>query len=302
MKRPGIWCLFAFVILGSPGAGLTRAEERKGNPEAEAAIGKNAELFIEAFHRGDAGALAAFWTEDGDYTDLTGKTLKGRKAIEKAFTEHFAANKGLKLRIDSLALRFVTPDVAIEDGVTTVMTPDEAPPSRARYTIVHVKKDGKWQISSVRDAAYAAPGNHEQLRGLDGLVGDWAEEKDKGETARVSYSWAEGEGFLTSSFTTTFKELAIGGGSQMIGWDPVAKQIRSWNFENGGGFGEGTWTRDGNKWIVKSTGVLRDGKKLTATNIITLVDADTLSWQAKERTVDGKAVPDSPELKLKRVK
>ena len=43
------------------------------------------------------------------------------------------------------------------------MPPDGAPPSRARYTIVHVQRDGEWYLSSVRDAPYAPPNNHEHL-------------------------------------------------------------------------------------------------------------------------------------------
>src|SRR5262249_8670714 len=119
------------------------AEQPKEKAKEETAIQKNAEAFIEAFQKGDARAVAAFWTTDGDYTDQTGRNLKGREAIEKAFQGFFAENKDLKLRIDSQSLRFVTPDVAIEDGTTEVMAPDGSPPSRARYTIVHVKKDGK---------------------------------------------------------------------------------------------------------------------------------------------------------------
>src|SRR5215831_16747637 len=130
-----------------------------GNPKDEAALLKNAEAFVEAFHKGDAKALAAFWTPDGDYTDQTGKKFKGREAIEKAFQGFFAENKGLKLRIDITALRFVTPDVAVEDGTTSVIPPDGGPPSRARYTIVHVKKNDQWFLSSVRDAPFAPPTN-----------------------------------------------------------------------------------------------------------------------------------------------
>src|SRR5262245_8160989 len=109
----------------------------------KAAVAKNAEAFVKAFGKGDAKALAGFWTPDGDFTDQEGKHLKGREAIEKAFAALFAENKGLKLHIHSHSLRFVTASVAIEDGVTAVISPDAAP-SRARYTIVHVKKDGQW--------------------------------------------------------------------------------------------------------------------------------------------------------------
>ena len=68
-------------------------------------------------------------------------------------------------------MRFPLPNVAIEDGVTEV-APEHGPPSRARYTIMHVKKDGQWQIDSVRDATYIPPTNYDNLRGLEWAIGD----------------------------------------------------------------------------------------------------------------------------------
>jgi uncharacterized protein (TIGR02246 family) len=291
-----------FALLLSIAAPPLRAEDVKDKAAEEAALLKSAEAFVEAFHKGDAKALAAFWTADGDYTDQTGKQIKGRDAIEKLFAAFFAENKGLKVRIDIAALRFVTADVAVEDGTTSVLHPDGAPPSRARYTIVHVKKDGKWLLSSVRDAPYTAPSNHEQLSGLDWLIGDWAAEADKGEMARVAFSWTPSENFIVSSFTTSFKNISIGGGTQWIGWDPERKGIRSWTFEEGGGFGEATWSRDSDKWVIKASGILHDGKKVTATHVVTRIDADTVGWQSKDRTMDGKPMPDGKQLKFKRVK
>ncbi len=295
--------LLAFVGTLFSALALTgMAEQPKGNPQEEEALLKNAEAFVAAFHKGDAKALAAFWTPDGDYTDQTGLHRKGREAIEKAFRELLAENKGLKLRIDIDGLKFITPDVAVEDGMTSVIPPDGGPPSRARYTIVHVKKEGHWYLSSVRDAPYVAPTNHEHLKVLDWLVGDWASAPEQGEVARVGYSWAPSQNFMLASFTTTFKNIAIGGGTQWIGWDPLAKQIRSWTFETAGGFGEGTFTRDGDKWIIKAAGVLHDGKKLAATNILTRIDADTMTWQTRDRTADGNPLPDVKPITMKRVK
>ena len=40
-------------------------------------------------------------------------------------------------------------------------------------------------------------------------------------------------------------------GTQVIGWDPAAGTIRSWMFDSDGGFGEGTWSKKDNSWIVK---------------------------------------------------
>ena len=142
----------------------------------EAAIIKTAEAFVEAFHKGDAKAVAAFWTPDGDYVDDSGRVLKGREAIEKSFAELFTANKGLKVHIDVANIKFPTPDLAIEDGTSAVIDPDGSAPSRARYTNVLVKKDGQWLLSSVREAADAGPSNYELLRSLEWTIGEWIDD------------------------------------------------------------------------------------------------------------------------------
>jgi uncharacterized protein (TIGR02246 family) len=276
------------------------AQSKGGNPADEAALLKNAEAFVEAFGKADAKALAAFWTPDGDFTDLTGVKLSGREAIEKSYTELFAAHKGMQLRIDVTALRFVTPEVAVEDGTTAVIRPDGLPPARARYTIVHAKRDGRWFLESVRQAAYAPPSNYEHLRGLEWLIGEWADDVPRGEAARISFEWTDNQNFVVSHFTTTIQNVSIGGGTSWIGWDPTAKTVRSWLFETTGGFGQGTWTKDGAKWTVKSSAVLPDGKKAGSTNVVTRVDADTLTWAVTGRTLDGKPLPDIKEVRMKR--
>src|SRR5262249_52653247 len=63
--------LCALLALIAVSVGLTArpalSGQGKGNAQDEAAIQKQAEAFIEAFNKGDAKALAAFWTPDGDY-------------------------------------------------------------------------------------------------------------------------------------------------------------------------------------------------------------------------------------------
>ncbi len=278
------------------------ADEPPGNGDEKAAIARNAEAFVEAFPKGDAEALAAFWTADGDYTDEAGRCLKGREAIAKAFRELFAENKDLKLRIESESFRFLTPDVAVEDGVSAVIQPEGTPPNRARYTIVHVKKDGKWQLSNVRESIYAPPTNHERLRDLEWLIGEWAEESGEHQGERLAFDWSENQNFVLGSFTTTARDIPVGNLTLWIGWDPLAKTVRSWMFDATGGFGGGTWTRDGDRWTVKSHAVTREGKKMTATYVLGRVDENTITLQAKDRTLNGNQVPDSKEFKLKRVK
>ena len=284
------------------GAAAQAAAAPGDNANDEAALKKRAEAFAAAFDKGDAKAVAAFWTTDGDYVDETGRDLKGRDEIEKAFAAFFAENKGLKVQIHTESLRFVTPDVALEDGITSVAAPDGEPPSRDRYTIVHVRKDGQWLLSSVHDTPYAPPTNYEHLKDLEWMIGDWADQGENGPAAHVSFEWSESQNFILGTFAATFKNIEVTGGSQTIGWDPTAKHIRSWSFYDDGGFGEGTWSKDGDRWVVKSEMVLPDGKKIAATNIVTRIDADAITWQSKDRTEDGKPAPDVKEIKMKRVK
>jgi uncharacterized protein (TIGR02246 family) len=302
MRTRLLWFLALLALLIGPFALPGSAEQPKGDPKDKEAIAKNAEAFVEAFHKGDARALAAFWTEDGDFTDQTGRHIKGRAALEKAFKQMFAENEGLKLHIESESLRFVTPDVAIEDGITEVIPADGGPPTKARYTIVHVKKDGKWLLSSVRNSPFTPPSNSEHLRGLEWIIGEWAGETGKGQEEQLSFAWDEGQNFIVGTFSTTARDVPVSSARQWIGWDPEAKRIRSWIFDVSGAFGEGSWTADGKKWVVKNTLVLPSGKKAAATFIVTPVDADTITLQSRDRSVNGEKLPDTKEIKLKRVK
>jgi uncharacterized protein (TIGR02246 family) len=285
----------ALLLTAAPALG------QEGNKQAEKDLLERANAFAAAFAKGDAKALAGFWTPEGEYTNETGLRLQGRKAIAKAFEGFFAEHKGLKLRIEVQSLKFVTPDVAIEDGVTGVMAPDGKPPTQSHYTIVHVKKDGEWHLASVREAPFVPPTNYQHFRGLEWLIGDWVDEK-KGEVAHVNFSWGPNQNFIVATFATTIKDIPVASGTQWIAWDPVTKQFRSWTFDSSGGFGEGPGTRKGNKWVSKNKMTLATGKTTTSTNIVTRVDADTITWQGTDRTLNGEAQPDTEVVTMKRAK
>src|SRR5262245_26580341 len=105
----GVGLLAAALLAGRPG--LT-AQEKKHYQDAMA-LHKNAKAFVDAFNKGDAKAVAAFWIVEGDYVDQEGRHLKGRKAIEEALKGFFAENKGAKLQINKPMRRFVTAALAI---------------------------------------------------------------------------------------------------------------------------------------------------------------------------------------------
>jgi uncharacterized protein (TIGR02246 family) len=282
--------------------GQGKDQIEKADPKEGAAIQKQGQAFVEAFQNGDAKGVAALWVEDGTYLPLTGPKLQGRDAIAKAFTDFFARNKGLKVAIKSETLRFITPEVAVEEGVSEVFPPDGGPPSRARFSNIHVKKNGQWLLSRVKDSEFTPPSNYGRLRGLEWAVGEWASDGSNGAVEHISLAWNDTRNFITGTFSTTVKNVSVGSAKKWIGWDPLARQVRSWSFDDSGAFGEGSWSQEGDKWVVKSSTVLPDGKKLTATYTIAPVNEDTITREARDRRVDGNALPDLKEVKLKRIK
>jgi uncharacterized protein (TIGR02246 family) len=293
-----MWRLFALIAAVGFGLGLHGKAAAQPPPTGK---GQRAQDFIAAFNKGDAKAVAAFWTEGATYVDQAGREYKGRAAIEKLYAKVFAEGKGAKLSIHVISVKQLTPDVGIEEGITEVTPADGGPPSVARFSAVFVKKDSVWYLENVHDSVAHPPSNSEHFEDLQGLIGTWIGE-EKGESSRASYSWAENRNFIVCSFATTLNGVPVIGGTQWIGWDAVDKQVRSWAFYSGGGSSEGVWSKEGNTWSAKISAKTSDGKKITATNLLTLTDADHVTTQLTKLTVDGQSVPDPKPTKLKRVR
>jgi len=159
-------------------------------------------------------------------------------------------------------------------------------------------------VAEQPDAAEAATDDAVQTSPLDELawmVGQWV---DEGENSKITTtcSWTHGGHYLTRSFRVTVEGELNLEGTQMLGWDPIAGQIRSWTFDSEGGFGEGHWIKDGNRWLVKASFVLASGERASALNVITYVDPDTLRWQSIDREVAGELLPSIPEVTVVRQK
>src|SRR5262245_32923893 len=75
------------------------AEARGGERKAdEDAIRKASAELTAALEKGDAKALAALWTEEGEYVADDGTTVRGRAALEAAYAKFFAKNPHAKVQ------------------------------------------------------------------------------------------------------------------------------------------------------------------------------------------------------------
>jgi len=256
----------------------------------ERAIRAAVDAFANGYNAHDAKAVAALFAADGEAIDAEGSAAQGRAAIERVFGRVFADRPKARIEISVGSIRVLSPTVAIEDGFSAVTHAPNEPAVRNRYLVVHVKQDGTWRMASARDLSDEAPPAEEQLKQLAWLVGDWVDESPES-LVLTSYRWTENHRFLLSEFTVQIAGRPAMTGSQRIGWDPLARKLRSWVFDSEGGFAEGTWTRDGQRWLVKTTGVTREGKPASATNVITRLAKDRMSWESRDRSVGGDVMP-----------
>ena len=133
------------------------------------------------------------------------------------------------------------------------------------------------------------------------MVGSWIDnDEDEDVTIQTDCDWTKNQNFMTRSFAVVVGDQVDMAGMQIIGWDPVAKQIRSWVFDSDGGFAEGKWTRKGDRWLIQQTGTLSDGSKSSAVNIMKQIDNDSFTWQSVQRSVNGDLLPDVDEVTVVR--
>jgi uncharacterized protein (TIGR02246 family) len=286
------------VVLISPAIAADPTEKTTA-PEVTAITNQAAE-YVKAYNAGDAKALAQYFTDDAEYTDENGELTQGRSDIEQLLTDTFAENKGATLDVQVDSVRPLDSNLYEEKGTTTV-TSSGGDKQSSSYTAIHVKKDGQWPISRLFEFPAADPTPGQQLSQLAWMVGTW---KDKGGSTSVETKadWARGNNFLTRTFKVSQGDDVLAEGWQIIGWDPIENRIRSWIFDSDGGYGQGVWTRDGNRWLVKETRVSADGSQSSAEQTLTYVDPDHCTYESANRTLNGDLQPNIDKIQIDRVK
>jgi uncharacterized protein (TIGR02246 family) len=291
----------ALIVLGLLATGLlglaVRSDEGRTPAATEQAINQAVVAYAEAFNSGNVAAISAVWAPDAEYIDEKGTVVKGRNAIAALFKQYLADLKGAKIAFKVTSIRPLTDDVVMQDGTSTLTRADGSV-DPGRFTAVWFKKDGKWLIRSARDLPYEAgdtPGGVGPLKDLKWMIGDWEAEKGG---VHVTVRWALNQAFLLQEYRVKQAdgELQV---MQLVGFDPLTGQLKSWTFDSNSGYGEGLWTRQGNSWVVETAGVLPNGQTGNAVNVIRYVDDQHAVFTARDREVAGQPIPDS-EVKLVR--
>jgi uncharacterized protein (TIGR02246 family) len=266
-------CSLALVCLSATALSLNAAaqaqENRNANPE-ERAIRAAASEYVAAGRRGDRDAMKRMWAADGDYMDAAGRVFQVRDLFAQRIAAAPSNTHDAAPSAPTSSLRFITPDVAIEDGVAELGTSGDGNELSGRFTTVWVKRDGRWLISSLREAVSVSPSTNEHLQPLNWLVGEWA-----GTTADavilLSSQWSGDGNYLLREFLIRREGHDEISATQRIGWDASAGEIKSWTFDSQGGSSEARWRRDGDRWVVASDDVTADGKESKTSTVYTPV-------------------------------
>jgi uncharacterized protein (TIGR02246 family) len=279
-------------------AGTSAATPATQDPNGvEFALGR----YVVTFNKHDADALVALWTPQAVYVDkATGKRTEGREALAAEFRALFAAAPSVVLSGQIEGVRSLSPDLAMVDGTTMTVTGD-GEPDAASFSAIFKRVDGKWLVDSVHEMPLPMPESPRQaLEPLAWMVGHWRDQGDAGQVDTV-VRWSPSDAFLIRSYRLAREGEPPFEGTQVIGWDPRAKQIRSWTFNSDGSFGEGMWSRNRGEWLVRSSQTLADGRAATATQVITQVDADTATVQTIGKEIEGLLEPAAPPITVVRV-
>lgn len=292
MKNRIVLCLA--MVLASISTGRLHADQA----EDEAAIRKSGTTYVEAFNKQDAKAIAELWSPDAVYTNpRTGEEVVGRDAIEQQLVAIFAESKDNKLEVTVDSIRFLSPSVAIEQGTARVLTPG-AEPDETVYAAVYVKSGGSWLLDQMSEEAVTVfRSNYQHLKDLEWMIGSWVDEDDQSRI-ESNAKWTKNQNFISQTFTVLVPGETDLSGIQLIGWDPVSQSIRSWVFDSDGGFGNSTWKKKDNQWIIHATATLPDGRRSSDIRTITLVDDKTITWQASSREMDGEILPNIAPIKI----
>jgi uncharacterized protein (TIGR02246 family) len=267
----------------------------------EAAIKQSIAAYADAFNKQDLETVIGYWSQNGVHVDReTGERTEGREAIKADLAGTFEASQGATLAGRVNRVRMVKPDVAHVDGEVVLSLPGENPTSTI-FSAILVNQNGKWMIDTIEESPAPVPSdNYEALAELDWMLGEWVD--DGGDIqVNTKVSWAANGAFMLRSFVVTTADDLVRQGTEVIGWDPRSGEIRSWSFQSDGSFGDGTWSKNGEDWIVKASQTLPDGRAASGTYIFSKQGDDQISVRLIGHMIEGEPQPSGEGTTLKRV-
>lgn len=233
------WRLLLVLILASACSGFLSCA-KMGSKSVVADAQSVGDAYVAAIEANDAEAAAAFWTEDGQHTDMeTGDTISGRQAILAALTEALKSGAEVEEDPGTFTAEAISNMVVMEKGRTWV-TDEDGKTQAVKSVTIYVKRGGDWKIHRVWSAPDPVHSNYEHLKPLSWMIGEWTKSEDGKDTYNV-YRWTKNRNFIARTFKVSEPSGDLVTGGELIGWDPAAEAIRSWTYDSTGGFAVAQW-------------------------------------------------------------
>ena len=277
-----------------------RPASAKHSPQ-DAVVRHAADALLAAHKRSDAKAFAAIFTPDGEYIDAHGVVFHGRKAIADEFAAFFQQTPGSVMEIEIVSTRSIAKNLISADCTTHFRSSEAASVIPGRCRLVCAREADVWLIASLHesDGAAEATSHHAQVSQLEWFAGDWIGE---GRNSHVHFScrWDESGNYLLRDFTVEVAGAKPLTGTQRIGYDPITQRLKIWVFDSAGGFSEGDFNRDGETWVLRTSGVTSDGHVASTTSIYTPIDKFRMTVETTDRFVSGERILDAEKLMIVR--
>ena len=150
--------LSAAVCAATPHAHRTAAP-----PEDEQRIVAVVSEFQSAWNAHDAARFAMVFAEDAEFTNVAGRSARGRLEVERFHSPRFGTTfKDSRLTIERISIRLVRVDVASVDAwweMTGARTPQGNPRSlrKGQMHLVMTKDGGVWTILVMHNLELSPP-------------------------------------------------------------------------------------------------------------------------------------------------
>jgi hypothetical protein len=82
--------------------------------------------------------------------------------------------------------------------------------------------------------------------------------------------------------------------------DPLTGTVKGWSHDSDGGYSESTWTKNGDSWLVRGTGVTSEGDVAAATYLIKPLGKDRVEVKTMHKVVGDTIEADSTAILVRR--
>lgn len=288
------------VLLFSLAVGIGYQEPAKNavpidRPADRDAISVTIKQLLDAFEKQDVAKVTELLTDGAELGSEENPPLIGKAAIEEALKKRFATKSNQRMVLSDATLRFTSQVTAMEEGTLKSIIKGQAS-STHRYSLMHVKEDGKWKIAQIRQWTTEDAALHD----LEWLIGEWKAQRED-LAIHTRYEWVGNKAFIRGNINTRQKDRTVSA-MQVIGLDPKTGGLRIWIFEANGIFAEGSCHRDENAWIFETAGETPQGVSVSAKNILYHVSPEVMTWQPVQLQMGNEQIADLPPLKVTKVK